>query len=310
MSNEINLSYSLIIRMLAHPYSVLVFVMLLWTSGLVVSKASAGLMTPFELSFSRWILCSLILFTIFFSQIRIYKQTILENLAKLFLLGFLLAMGSTFLVWSVELTTVFNASLLGASQPIITLIIALFVGLEQISKLQYVGILLGLIGVFILITEASVKLILSFKFNTGDLLVLMAVLFYSQYTINLVKWKLRLPGHIVMLTSSISSTLILLPLTVIQSGTSLIQLWLDPSALSIIFFMALFPTALATSLWNRALVKVGANKASVFINLMPVFGAIASILIFGDQFRLYHFHGSLLVIIGVWMVAFTKGLAK
>ena len=74
--------------------------------------------------------------------------------------------------------------------------------------------------------------------------------------------------------------------------------------------MALFPTALATSLWNRALVKVGANKASVFINLMPVFGAIASILIFGDQFRLYHFHGSLLVIIGVWMVAFTKGLAK
>ena len=298
MSNEINLSYSLIIRMLAHPYSVLVFVMLLWTSGLVVSKASAGLMTPFELSFSRWILCSLILFTI------------LENFAKLFLLGFLLAMGSTFLVWSVESTTVFNASLLGASQPIITLIIALFVGLEQISKLQYVGILLGLIGVFILITEASVKLILSFKFNTGDLLVLTAVLFYSQYTINLVKWKLRLPGHIVMLTSSISSTLILLPLTVIQSGTSLIQLWLDPSALLIIFFMALFPTALATSLWNRALVKVGANKASVFINLMPVFGAIASILIFGDQFRLYHFHGSLLVIIGVWMVAFTKGLAK
>ena len=296
--------------MLAHPYSVLVFVMLLWTSGLVVSKASAGFMTPFELSFSRWILCSLILLTVFFSQIRLYKQTILENLAKLFLLGFLLAMGSTFLVWSVESTTVFNASLLGASQPIITLIIALFVGLEQISKLQYVGILLGLIGVFILITEASVKLILSFKFNTGDLLVLTAVLFYSQYTINLVKWKLQLPGHIVMLTSSISSTLFLLPLTLIQSGTSLIQLWLDPSALLIIFFMALFPTALATSLWNRALVKVGANKASVFINLMPVFGAIASILIFGDQFRLFHFHGSLLVIIGVWMVAFTEGLAK
>ena len=296
--------------MLAHPYSVLVFVMLLWTSGLVVSKASAGFMTPFELSFSRWILCSLILLTIFFSQIRLYKQTILENLAKLFLLGFLLAMGSTFLVWSVESTTVFNASLLGASQPIITLIIALFVGLEQISKLQYVGILLGLIGVFILITEASVELILSFKFNTGDLLVLTAVLFYSQYTVNLVKWKLQLPGHIIMLTSSISSTLFLLPLTLIQSETSLIQLWLDPSALLIIFFMALFPTALATSLWNRALVKVGANKASVFINLMPVFGAIASILIFGDQFQLFHFHGSLLVIIGVWMVAFTEGLAK
>ena len=53
--------------------------------------------------------------------------------------------------------------------------------------------------------------------------------------------------------------------------------------------MAVFPTALATSLWNRAVINIGANKASVFINLMPVFGALASILIFDDRFKLFSF---------------------
>ena len=47
--------------MRANPHSVLVFVMFLWTSGLVVSKSAASFMTPFELSFSRWVICSLIL---------------------------------------------------------------------------------------------------------------------------------------------------------------------------------------------------------------------------------------------------------
>ena len=296
--------------MLVNPYSVLVFVMFLWTSGLVVSKAATNLMTPFELSFSRWVICSAILFIFCYSQLKFHRHTISANIQKLFVLGFLLALGSTFLVWSVDSTTVFNASLLGASQPLITLIIALTIGLEVISRLQYLGILFGLVGVFILITEGNSDLILNFKFNLGDILVLAAVLFYSLYTICLVRWSIRIPGHIIMLTSSVSAALILFPLTFIHSGSAFVQLWFDPTAILIIFFMAVFPTALATALWNKAVVDVGANKASVFINLMPVFGALASVLIFEDRFQTFHFYGTVLVVIGVWMVAFKKGLTE
>ena len=296
--------------MLFNPHSILVLVMLLWTSGLVVSKAAANLMTPLELSFSRWLFCSFILIAIFFRQFLHYWQFICENLYALFVLGLLLALGSTFLVWSVDSTTVFNASLLGASQPLVTLVIALIMGLEHISKLQYLGIALGLVGVFILITEASSELIFNFKFNVGDLLVLAAVLFYSLYTIYLAKWKLELPSHMIMLTSSIFAALSLFPLTVAQNGTGIIELWFKPSTFFIILFMACLPTALATTLWNKSVMKIGANKASVFINLMPVFGAIASILIFDDQFQSFHFYGTLLVIIGVRMVVLDKALAK
>ena len=296
--------------MLANSHSVLVIVMFLWTSGLVVSKSAASFMTPFELSFSRWVICSLILLIFCFSKIRNHISTIRENLSKLFVLGFLLAMGSTFLIWSVDSTTVFNASLLGASQPLITLLMALSIGLERISRIQYLGILSGLIGVVVLITEASSHLIINFKFNLGDVLVLAAVLFYSFYTVCLVKWRIKLPGHIMMTTSSISASLILFPLTLGHSGFGFIDLWFDPIAILIIFFMAVFPTALATSLWNRAVIDIGANKASVFINLMPVFGALASILIFDDRFKLFHFYGTILVVIGVWMVAFRQDLNK
>ncbi len=296
--------------MLANPHSVLVFVMFLWTSGLVVSKSAAGFMTPFELSFSRWVICSLILLIFCYTKIGNHISTIRGNFSKLFVLGFLLAMGSTFLIWSVDSTTVFNASLLGASQPLITLIMAFVIGLESTSRIQYLGILLGLMGVVVLITEASSDLIANFRFNLGDVLVLAAVLFYSLYTVCLVKWRLQLPSYIIMTTSSVSASLILLPLTISHSGFAFIDLWFDPIAILIIFFMAVFPTALATSLWNRAVVNIGANKASVFINLMPVFGALASILIFDDRFKLFHFYGTILVVIGVWMVAFRKDSSK
>lgn len=296
--------------MRANPHSVLVFVMFLWTSGLVVSKSAASFMTPFELSFSRWVICSLILLIFCYTKIGNHISTIRGNFSKLFVLGFLLAMGSTFLIWSVDSTTVFNASLLGASQPLITLIMALVIGLESTSRIQYLGILLGLMGVVVLITEASSDLIANFRFNLGDVLVLTAVLFYSLYTVCLVKWRLQLPSYIIMITSSVSASLILFPLTISHSGFSFIDLWSDPIAILIIFFMAIFPTALATSLWNRAVINIGANKASVFINLMPVFGALASILIFDDRFKLFHFYGTILVVIGVWMVAFRKDSSK
>ena len=296
--------------MRANPHSVLVFVMFLWTSGLVVSKSAASFMTPFELSFSRWVICSLILLIFCYTKIGNHISTIRGNFSKLFVLGFLLAMGSTFLIWSVDSTTVFNASLLGASQPLITLIMALVIGLESTSRIQYLGILLGLMGVVVLITEASSDLIANFRFNLGDVLVLAAVLFYSLYTVCLVKWRLQLPSYIIMTTSSVSASLILFPLTISHSGFAFIDLWFDPIAILIIFFMAVFPTALATSLWNRAVINIGANKASVFINLMPVFGALASILIFDDRFKLFHFYGTILVVIGVWMVAFRKDSSK
>ena len=296
--------------MLANPHSVLVFVMFLWTSGLVVSKSAAGFMTPFELSCSRWVICSLILLIFCYTKIGNNISTIRGNFSKLFVLGFLLAMGSTFLIWSVDSTTVFNASLLGASQPLITLIMAFVIGLESTSRIQYLGILLGLMGVVVLITEASSDLIVNFRFNLGDVLVLAAVMFYSLYTVCLVKWRLQLPSYIIMTTSSVSASLILFPLTISHSGFAFIDLWFDPIAILIIFFMAVFPTALATSLWNRAVVNIGANKASVFINLMPVFGALASILIFDDRFKLFHFYGTILVVIGVWMVAFRKDSSK
>ena len=296
--------------MLANPHSVLVFVMFLWTSGLVVSKSAASFMTPFELSFSRWVICSLILLIFCYTKIENHISTIRGNFSKLFVLGFLLAMGSTFLIWSVDSTTVFNASLLGASQPLITLIMAFVIGLESTSRIQYLGILLGLMGVVVLITEASSDLIANFRFNLGDVLVLAAVMFYSLYTVCLVKWRLQLPSYIIMTTSSVSASLILFPLTISHSGFAFIDLWFDPIAILIIFFMAVFPTALATSLWNRAVINIGANKASVFINLMPVFGALASILIFDDRFKLFHFYGTILVVIGVWMVAFRKDSSK
>ena len=172
---------------------------------------------------------------------------------------------------------------------------AFVIGLETTSRIQYLGILLGLMGVVVLITEASSDLIANFRFNLGDVLVLAAVLFYSLYTVCLVKWRLQLPSYIIMTTSSVSASLILFPLTMF-SGFAFIDLWFDHRNFD--NFYGGFPNSLAT-LWNRA-INIGANKASVFINLMPVFGALASILIFDDRRNFSFLWNNLVVIVCGW----------
>ena len=51
----------------------------------------------------------------------------------------------------------------------------------------------------------------------------------------------------------------------------------------------------------RGVQLIGASRAGIFINLVPVFASIFSILVIGEEFENYHAIGLLLVLIGIWV---------
>jgi drug/metabolite transporter (DMT)-like permease len=59
--------------------------------------------------------------------------------------------------------------------------------------------------------------------------------------------------------------------------------------------VALFPSVLAYLFWNRGVELVGASRAGLFINLIPVFAALLSALLLGEPPRAYHGIGLLLI---------------
>ena len=61
----------------------------------------------------------------------------------------------------------------------------------------------------------------------------------------------------------------------------------------------IFPSTLAYLFFNRGIALIGPNRAAPFFHLMPVFGSAMAILLLGEQPRLFHLVGYVLVLAGV-----------
>jgi drug/metabolite transporter (DMT)-like permease len=61
----------------------------------------------------------------------------------------------------------------------------------------------------------------------------------------------------------------------------------------------LLPSLVSQMFYVRGVELIGANRASLFINLIPLFGALGSVLILGEQLQAFHFLAGALIIIGI-----------
>ena len=56
---------------------------------------------------------------------------------------------------------------------------------------------------------------------------------------------------------------------------------------------------MAHNLREKDIAIIGANRAGVFLHLMPIFGAIMAMIIFDEKFMFYHFLGAIFIIVGI-----------
>ncbi|NCF82405.1 MAG: EamA family transporter, partial [Proteobacteria bacterium] len=84
---------------------------------------------------------------------------------------------------------------------------------------------------------------------------------------------------------------------IMQSGFQLPR----QEAWAIIAYTAIFPSMASQLFFIRGVAMLGANRAGLFINLVPIFGAILAVMILGESFRPYHLAGLLLVLGGIGM---------
>ena len=75
------------------------------------------------------------------------------------------------------------------------------------------------------------------------------------------------------------------------------------AAASVLYF-AVFPSIVAYFCWNRGVELIGANRAGLFVNLVPVFASIMAVALLGESFKAFHLIGILLIFGG--MVLFNR----
>ena len=71
--------------------------------------------------------------------------------------------------------------------------------------------------------------------------------------------------------------------------------------------MAIFSGMVAFACFNVGTELVGANRASPFTHLIPLYSAVLSMAFLGEHLQLFHVAGFLAILAGVWMAARGKG---
>lgn len=281
-----------------HPYLLLVMASFFWSGNYIVGRLVHEKIPPIGLSFWRWLFASIIIFFIAKSYLIQDWEKIKKNLPLLFLLSFLsVSTFSSLIYCGLQWTISINAFLLQSVMPVLIILMSFFIFREKIHFVQAAGVFLSLSGVLTIIIQGDWQVLQSMSVNQGDLLIFIAVVFYALYSVMLRKISSL---HLLSFAAAIFiiGTLTILPAYIWET------IYIRPMSFSLpaafaIGYVAIFPSVIAYLSYNRGVELVGANRAGMFIHLMPVFGSIMAVLFLDEWFEWFHFAGISLIIGGI-----------
>jgi drug/metabolite transporter (DMT)-like permease len=286
-----------------HPYLLLVAAAFFWSGNFIVGRFVHETIPPLGLSFWRWFVASMIIYFMAKSHLREDWEKIKKNLPLLILLSLLSVSTFNPLIYAgLQWTTSINAFLIQSIMPVLIIFMSFLFFREKIFRLQAVGVLLSLAGAFTIIVHGDWKIIQSMSVNWGDLLIFIAVVCYAGYSVLLRKSPSLHPLSFAAITFIIGTATIL-PFYLWET------IYIRPmpfnfGAVSAVGYVAIFPSVIAYLCYNRGVELAGANRAGMFIYLMPVFGTIMAILFLQESFEKFHFAGMTMIICGILLVLY------
>jgi drug/metabolite transporter (DMT)-like permease len=188
--------------------------------------------------------------------------------------------------------------LLQSVAPITMILLAGLVLHEESTVMQWLGIVVSLLGVVVIITRADVAVLRHLAFNRGDVWILAATLDWSLYTVLLRKLPEGLKGLPILGFTVGLGALVILPFYLHESLTFQ-TMPITAVSVASIAYVAVFPSLLSYMFWNHATQRLGVNRTGQFSHLMPVFGILLATLLLGERLQFYHAIGMILVAAGL-----------
>ena len=280
---------------------VLVMLTALFSAGnAVAGRIAIDDVSPFLLSFLRWFILLILLWTLYWKDIKKAWPHLKGRWLYLILMGGLGLAGFNLVFYkAAHYTTAVNIGILQGSIPLIVLLAAYLVYHSRITIVQLVGVLLGLAGVIMVATGGVPGTFKDILFNKGDLMMAAACVLYAGYTVGL-KSRPAVSGLVVFSALCLPAALFSLPFAIFEilSGDVLMPTETGWYGIAYVVFL---PSFLAQLFYLRSVDLVGPGRTGMFVNLTPVFAACLAVLLLNESFQLYHSVALLLVLGGLWL---------
>jgi drug/metabolite transporter (DMT)-like permease len=286
-------------------YLLLVLTVLFWSGNFVLARGVHELIGPFSLAFWRWLGALVVVLPFTLAGLRRQRALLMGHWKLLLLLSLLsVTFFSIFIYIALDATTAVNTVLVNSFTPVL-IVCASWIGFrEAITVRQALGVMISLAGLLWILCKGEVAALLGIRFSVGDLWTLAAGVSWAVYSVLLRKRPAGIEQTTFLASLILFGTLLLLPFFIFEGLNSGFTVPTTPSLAAGIAYMAIFPSLLSYLFWNRGISEVGANRAGIFVHLMPVFTTVMAFLFLDERLHSYHLPGILLIFFGIFLTTY------
>jgi len=283
----------------------LILTLIIWSSYFVALRSGAqSQLTHFDMAILRFILPAVVLLPVLYRA----KARILAT-KKRYLVGIMAGAGLPFYILSViassEVQAVVGSLLIPGVTPIFVTMIAVCCYGESLARRRCLGLLVVVIGVFILV---SAELESDNPQIIGPTLYLIAAVLWALYTVSIRMSKLSSLEVAAILNVSAAVIIgIAMPFEVFTSNLNQVSLYeIFPQLL----IMGVFCGLISVVTYSKAIKSLGAELSACWGALTPVFVAILAYFLLSEQLDNHALLAMLMICSGVIYANFKSAVKK
>ena len=282
-------------------YILLMLTDMFYEGNLVVGKPVTNEIPPIFLSFIRYIIALIAVLPLGLREFKQHQSVFKKEWKAIIALSISgIVLFNIFVYTALQYTTAINAGIMEASTPVFTLLLSIILLKESVDRRQFIGIVISLIGVILIVTKGSLAVITGLEFNRGDIFMLAAMISWSFYSIFIKRHMWKFPAYGVLIVLFIVSLVFFTPMLALEWDQIKTISW-SPLTIVGVLYLGIFPSLLALIAFNIGVRELGPTRASVFLNLVPVFTLIGAVLFLNEKATWLQIGGTILVISGVWI---------
>jgi len=283
-----------------NAYVLLVATTMSWAGNAVAGRFAVGEVSPMALVMVRWLGVVVLVGLLVRGPIA-RDWPVLRNhlgfIAALGALGFTLFNGLFYI--AAHHTTAISLGIIQGAIPIFVLLGAFIAYRTAVTGVQMLGVAITVLGVITVTVEGDLTKLEALHFNHGDLLMIAACALYAGYTVALRK-RPAVSGLTMFSVMAVAALIASFPMAAAEAMLSEFQ-WPTPAGWLIVCYVVLFPSFLAQISFMRGVELIGPGRAGVFVNLVPIFASLFSVLLLDETFSPHHAVALAFVLGGIWI---------
>lgn len=276
----------------------LTFTALFWAGNSIVARGARELVPPVALAFWRWAIALCVILPFAWRHVHEDLSFLRRQWPIVVLLGTLgIAAFNALLYTGLQDTSALNAMLLQSGQPSLILLVGVIAMRDRTSWRQIAGAAIAMVGVGWIVSAGRPARLAALHFNQGDLIVGLAVVLWSVYSVMLRR---RPSVHPLSLFAAtlVVGVAVIAPFYALElaAGRTIV---LVPESAAAIAYVSIFPSVLAYLFFNRGVELIGSAATGMYMNIMPLLGAGLAIIFLGEPLHSFHVASMGIILFGI-----------